>query len=829
MVFHSAADSLHRPPTAQYARGYGTIANHGKTRGRSESDGVVRRSVTLYDPRHASLFKLSRLRVPRYRQFLSTLSYAILLGLFLAVIHRRSLKLTGLELVFWFWSAGFMLDEIVGFNEQGFSLYLMSFWNTFDVGILMLLVIYGCLRIYSVAAPPPNDQDVANLAYDVLAASAVLLLPRLFSVLDHYRYFSQLLVAFRLMLTDLAVVLILIIIACSGFFVAFTSSFGSENSPGSIAYALFQMLMGFTPAAWTLWDNYNVLGKAILTLFLFVCHFLVVTILISVLTNSFMAIASNANEEHQFVFAVNTISMIKSDALFSYVAPANILAWAIAPLRFVMPFRTFIRVNRTVIKATHFPILFTIYLYERVILRSAMLEPADLVETRWRPELYQASRRLREPSIATQQKDLALEEVFRRPLGRRRRQQLQTHAERHTNIVVNNWMQDMHPEPPEEQDHDVVEALERGNVWKAPRLRRRKYLPRSLRDFTETTRSVASDPEEYPAKNFLRPHLHCPRNVLTPEGLRNTQPTDVDGDDELSTNDEDSSKGKHTVRSHAPPSSNVVEEWSATTLPLAAAASSSSTRPSTAKLVPGKGNPRRPRTPQRHRDRTFSSATVLYNPLDQPTDSDARTAERASQSPQSGSTTPNRHRQSAAPTSARAMHLPMSGRGGSPGDIVPFPRPSSFTMGLGSDLGDNKAVGGGFVGGLPASFTTQMYPSLRHARGRGVGRGRGLSISDGDGDGAVDRDMLSKLVLARMKTLEESFQEVIREVKDLKRESQRSSPASSETQQEPRTSGPPSMPRRSSDKNVLQKKKNRQSQVLAPQCEPVSDGDGRCL
>lgn len=34
-------------------------------------------------------------------------------------------------------------------------------------------------------------------------------------------------------------------------------------------------------------------------LFLIICHFLVVTILITVLTNSFVAIASNANEEHQ--------------------------------------------------------------------------------------------------------------------------------------------------------------------------------------------------------------------------------------------------------------------------------------------------------------------------------------------------------------------------------------------------------------------------------------------------------------------------------------------------------------------------------------------------
>lgn len=44
---------------------------------------------------------------------------------------------------------------------------------------------------------------MANLAYDVLAADAILLFPRLFSVLDHYRYFSQLLIAFRMMARDL--------------------------------------------------------------------------------------------------------------------------------------------------------------------------------------------------------------------------------------------------------------------------------------------------------------------------------------------------------------------------------------------------------------------------------------------------------------------------------------------------------------------------------------------------------------------------------------------------------------------------------------------------
>lgn len=206
-----------------------------------------RRSVTLYDPRSASPFKLSRLRVPRYRHILSTCSLVILIGLFLAVLGQRSSKITSLELLFWFWSAGFMLDEIVGFNEQGFSLYIMSFWNIFDLGILLLLIVYYCMRIYGVFLLDPHKWN--ENAYDVLAASGILLLPRIFVVLDHNRYFSQLLIAFRLLAIDLVAVFVLILVCCSGFFVFFTFSKNAED-PYELAYKIFQILMGFTPAAW---------------------------------------------------------------------------------------------------------------------------------------------------------------------------------------------------------------------------------------------------------------------------------------------------------------------------------------------------------------------------------------------------------------------------------------------------------------------------------------------------------------------------------------------------------------------------------------------------
>ncbi|KAM5434258.1 hypothetical protein MferCBS31731_006752 [Microsporum ferrugineum] len=806
IVFYSAADSLHRQPTRDapsHQQGYGSINILGprpsaKDISCAPNKPVSRRSVSLYDPRDASLFKLSRLRVPRYRQLLSTLSYAILLCLFLILLQKRPLDLTGLEMVFWFWSAGFMLDEIVGFNEQGFSLYLMSFWNMFDVGILLLLLVYYVLRLYGAVMPQKQKAYAAGLAYDTLAANAVLLFPRLFSVLDHYRYFSQLLIAFRMMAADLIAVLILIIIACSGFFVAFTFSFGDTNaSPSSVAYALFQMVMGFTPAAWTLWDRYNLLGKIILTLFLFICHFLVVTILITVLTNSFMAIVQNAHEEHQFLFAVNTISMVKSDALFSYVAPTNVLAWAITPLRFAMPFRSFLKLNRTVIKITHFPILFSIYLYERTILRSAAFAPTDLVRGRFNPfrpvtdqehsfEPFTPRNmfRVREPSVATHQKDRALDQVFHLSHeGSTYQGNRQSRArQRLATTNVSNWMRNIGDgssrAPPEDQDRKVVEDLEARRVWVSRSQRRRRNRRLSGRDFTETTRSFASDPEDFMSVAFdttevsRAPKTHFyPPKVINPPAQTDAE---VQGDDELSSDENgggDSSRDEilpdhKNTQETIFPTDNMLES-SVESPPMLS-------RPSTARRFSRRNSPSRtPRTPRRHHSRNPSAATILYNPVPPVTTKSTAVAKPPS-SPRyakakSGTATPNRRRPPSnlktaqvLTTRPRPIPQPTAAAFSVPDNGIQWSlnnlpsqrrRPLSLTLGLGSDIGDNEALGGGFVGGVPGSFTTQMA----YAMG-GMQQDRGND----------NRDMLNRLVLARMKTLEESFRDVLNEVKDLR-------------------------------------------------------------
>ena len=833
IVFHAAADSLHRPPekvTPNQNRGYGAIGLGGATlqaspdrlqpaKQRDHLDPVsfsVRRSATLYNPRDASLFKLSRLRVPRYRQFLSTCSFAVLLGLYLAVLIERSLTITALEVVFWFWSAGFMLDELVGFNEQGFSLYIMSFWNAFDLGILLLLVAYYCMRLYGLLMPDVRKHHTADNAYDLLAANAVLLFPRLFSVLDHYRYFSQLLIAFRMMAMDLVAVFVLIVISCSGFFVAFTLSFGTDDyDAASVAYALFQMLMGFTPAAWDSWGTYNILGKTILTLFLFICHFLIVTILITVLTNSFMAIVQNANEEHQFVFAVNTISMVKSDALFSYVAPTNVIAWLLAPLRFLLPFRQFVRINRTVIKATHFPVLFLIYAYERTILRQSMFEATELVEHRGRRGLEVRAfeppgaglnlfsprlNRLREPSVATFHKDRALEEVFRRPFrDNTMRNTQKSHERRKTSNVVNNWMQNMGPNgttsPPDEQDRSVVDRLEARRVaHRRSQQLARKRQPGLRRDFTDTTMSIMSDPEEFVGVGRQERLPRRGEEGDLPNMSMDDIPrqTDADGDDELITSDDEDLITLD--RPSADPDRKVPinqdlrqqgEDYFQQTptakprIPHFSSDFSNQARSSPPKVTAVRINVQRPNRAGHMRN--VSTNTVVYDPPPpvnySSTSSPTRKVITARNSVKNtGTVTPaasagrrTPKRQLPGASRPRPIMPPRSAFQSAPdlAGMLGFAqgrgRSSSFTMDLGSDIGDNKAIGGGYIGGVPNSFATQMAYATGAMRAGQAAAG-----------GNEEQQRMGKLMLARMNTLEEGFREVLKEVKDWRKDETKS-------------------------------------------------------
>lgn len=523
-----------------------------------------------------------------------------------------------------------------------------------------------------------------------------------------------------------------------------------------------------------------------------------------------MAVVQNANEEHQFVFAVNAISMVKSDALFSYIAPTNIIAWVLTPLRYIIPFRQFVRVNRIVIKVTHFPVLFLIYVYERIFLLGGPFEPTELIEQRGRPgevgrikafgapgarvSLFSPNtNRLREPSVATLHKDRALDEVFRRPFRDNTIRGTQMSQDRRkSSNVVNHWMQNVglngEASPPIEQDRSIVERLETRR-----HLPQRSYISRRQqtglnRNLTEATRSVASDPEDFTGTDMTPQPAKRRTDTDLTLGLDDPpQQTDADGDDELHTNDEDEDvtldmENRDDYFQHTPAEKPKI---SLRTKSLSSSYHAAIAPPPAQRTTPIGV----PRTPHRSHNRNVSTTTIVYNP------SIAVGGSSSSSPPRNIMTARNSVKNAGTasgtmtPASAGGRRTPrrVPKNGAQPRPIMPprgalqsapnlaglvmmDTRPrnahhSAFAMDLGSDIGDNKAIGGGFIGTVPSSFQTQMAFATGAMR-----------AGQAAGSGNDDQRRMGRLMLARMNTLEEGFREILKEVKGWRKGDGRASP-----------------------------------------------------
>ena len=476
--------------------------------------------------------------------------------------------------------------------------------------------------------------------------------------------------------------------------------------------------------------------------------------------------------------------MVKSDALFSYIAPTNILAWLLTPLRYVMPFQRFVQINRTIIKVTHLPILLTIYVYEKVILSSRLFEPTDLVRltesgttghprmtrrSRMRSFMSQGPRFARQPSVATYQKDRALEELFRRPPPDDGT--VTDHTVPRGNKIV-DWMHRMGSgsvHPPDEEDSDEMDRVETTPKVAQGRLARRQP---QFRSFTESHHSARSNPEDHISNAASSPmgQRHTRHSLVATTQRQVSQHTGMEGDDELtSLNNGGWEDEQEPALGPASPSSKDSRP-KAVERPAKATRKGYPSGPSTARMKSRKTSPA-PR-PKYHL-RTRSSVTVPYQAF--PSHDDAVWSSppirpRADTPDRGGIEIPTSTGQPNDP-SRNGQHplkpvLPPSIRPTSPMSLPALSsmpagldprderhrRQAALLQALGSDLGDNRAIVDGFLGEVPPSWTTQIAYGMQR------------------GDGAHDQDMLSKLVLARMNNIEEGFREVIREVKDLRHE-----------------------------------------------------------
>ncbi|KAG6333497.1 hypothetical protein ID866_5586 [Astraeus odoratus] len=283
------------------------------------ADNYKQRAIEMYDVRKAHFLDHYRLRVPRYSSILHFMNIAILLLIFVIFLQSEKEAYISLpEAVFLVFAVAFALQEYTGSREYGWCIYFSNVWNVFDTSFVVVFLVYLGLRIKGLI---DHNPDTSQLAFDILACAGCILVPRLafFAITN-----NVVILALRAMISEFL------------FFIC-------------IAAACFSGLL-----------------LTLHTIFL-----------ISILSNTAARIDARYEMDHcsgtvltclkyLFQHTVATIEGVKSDALFSYQPPFNILALLVLkPASYCLSPRQLHSANVFLIKLTSFPILIVIALYER--------------------------------------------------------------------------------------------------------------------------------------------------------------------------------------------------------------------------------------------------------------------------------------------------------------------------------------------------------------------------------------------------------------------------------------------------------------------------------
>ncbi|KAF9482552.1 hypothetical protein BDN70DRAFT_874905 [Pholiota conissans] len=328
------------------------------------SDTYKRAPVHFYDPHKAPLLDHYRLKVPAIRAVLDYLNFIILFILFVVALEfKRDDTLNASELLFMIYGFGFTLEKFAAMQEHGIKVYFKGTWNGFDLAFITTFCIYAFLRIYGLYH---NNERAYMLGIDVLALIACLMFPRLAFVTFKD---SLLVLSLRAMIVQFTLLMMIAAFCFLGFLYAlWTLSRDNANySSGLIAWWMLDLWFGLDAAGF---DNatkfHPIFGPVLMVTYACLSNTLLLTVLVSILSNTFASVNEDAAAEAMFRKAIATIEGVKADFLFSYQPPVNLVALCILlPVSYILSPRWFHKFNVFLIRLTSFPILIGISFYER--------------------------------------------------------------------------------------------------------------------------------------------------------------------------------------------------------------------------------------------------------------------------------------------------------------------------------------------------------------------------------------------------------------------------------------------------------------------------------
>ncbi|KAK6464996.1 hypothetical protein DFJ63DRAFT_332439 [Scheffersomyces coipomensis] len=248
--------------------------------------------------------------VPKYQSIVINLKLIsfMILYFFIIISKKNNLNndnkftdnvLTISKIIFWLMGFNFNLEFIIKVANIEMKYFRMIIWNYIDFIIILLLDITFILKVVK-----------SEYFDDLFSVLSIILVPRILSSFNNYRFFNLIIVSFNRMMFNLIGLICFFISLISGFYFSFIS-LSKNRTNYDIMFDMTKIFFGFTPSVWNNWDNYNTLGKIIQMGYLFLIQFIIGTILAIVLGQIFSKVNDNNQEEFNYFKSVNMILYFK--------------------------------------------------------------------------------------------------------------------------------------------------------------------------------------------------------------------------------------------------------------------------------------------------------------------------------------------------------------------------------------------------------------------------------------------------------------------------------------------------------------------------------------
>lgn len=324
-----------------------------------------RKKPHLYDSKRKA-DPYSRLRVPKYQKAVETCFLAMLVMLYYAVlIERNPYRITGTETALLLFFVAFTVDEFTQWADAGTLIYASDIWSWLDMFVIVIGLAFLISRIIGLVK---DNDEVVDMSFDILSLEALVLIPRTFSLLTLHPYFGVLIPCLKQMTKDFCKFMILVLLLFLGFLSTFSILGRDKFSTVQMAMLMTRVFLGETSHGFdTMKEISPFLGPPLMLIFIILTNILLITSLISLLSNNLTTMMNNAREEYLFMYSTFIMGSVTSNRLTYFYPPLNLI-----PLIFLRPLRLFLtstqlrRMRIALLKFTHFPLVAAIVAYEGV-------------------------------------------------------------------------------------------------------------------------------------------------------------------------------------------------------------------------------------------------------------------------------------------------------------------------------------------------------------------------------------------------------------------------------------------------------------------------------